>query len=225
MAFINKDDRFKIALASVVAWLTLQILGRTARIREIGKNHYLNLEARGENYIFTLWHGRMFIPIFVQRGRRIVAMVSAHTDGEIIARAVEMMGYQTVRGSSSKGGGKALRDMVKIMRGQGVPGAMMPDGPRGPKGDYKTGTITLAQLTEAYLVPMTHAADPAWTSKSWDRFLIAKPFARVVIAYGEPVKPPRKLDGTEMEALKKKMELRMDALVDEAENYLHNRWK
>lgn len=225
MAFIKPEDKFKIALASGLGWLLLQTLCRTARIREIGSQHYLDLEKRGESYLFTLWHGRMLIPIFVQRGRGIVAMVSTHVDGEIIAGAVEMMGYKTVRGSSTRSGGKALREMVRIMRRDGVPGAMMPDGPRGPKGEYKTGAITLAQLTDSYLVPMTHAADPAWIFDSWDRFLMAKPFARVVVAYGEPVKPPRSLDEAGMEALKKEMERRMDALVEEAEHHLRSGWK
>ena len=146
-------------------------------------------------------------------------MVSQAVDGEIIARTIEMLGYQTVRGSSSKGGQKALRDMVKIMR-KGFTGAMMPDGPKGPRGEFKIGTLILAQLADAYLLPMTHSASKSWDFNSWDKFKLAKPFSKVVVAYGEPVKIPRDLTESELEKYKTEMGKRMNALVDFAEEYL-----
>ena len=224
MSFIKESDRFKITLASMMGWLLIQGLGRLVRIREIGKANYLELEEKGENYIFCLWHGRMLIPIFVQRGRGIVAMVSQHVDGEIIARTVEMLGYKTVRGSSTRGGGEAFREMTVALK-KGAYGAMMPDGPRGPRCDFKTGTLTMAQISGAYLVPMTHAADKAWILKSWDRFIIAKPFSKLIIAYGEPVKIPRKLDSDGAVRMKIEMEERMNLLVEEAQRYLREEWK
>jgi lysophospholipid acyltransferase (LPLAT)-like uncharacterized protein len=114
--------------------------------------------------------------------------------------------------------------MVKIMR-SGVPGAMFPDGPKGPRGDFKIGTIILAQLTDAYIVPMTYSADPAWILKNWDQFMIAKPFARTVIAYGEPVKIPRSLDDEQMLSLKSHLEDRMNDLIAQADRYLKQDWK
>jgi len=224
MAFIKSNDKFKIIFASFIGWVLLQVLGRLARIQEIGKDNYQKLEAESKNYILTLWHGRMFLPIFVQRRRGIVSMVSQHVDGEIIARAVNMLGYKTVRGSSTRGGGKALREMVKVMK-SGTPGAMFPDGPRGPRGDFKLGTMILAQLAGAYIVPMTHAADRAWVFNSWDKFMIAKPFAKVVISYGEPIEIPRKLDEEQMEKLKVVLETKMNLLIDETELYLREEWK
>ena len=224
MPFIKKSDKFKIALASMLGWLLIHGLGKLVRIREIGKSNYLELEEKGENYIFCLWHGRMLMPIFVQRGRGIVAMVSQNVDGEIIARTVEMFGYRTVRGSSSKGGGEAFREMVAALK-KGTPGAMMPDGPKGPRRDFKTGTMTMAQISGAYIVPMTHAADKAWINNSWDRFTIAKPFSKVVIAYGEPVKIPRRLDSEGTERMKSELEVRMNRLVEKAERCLREEWK
>jgi lysophospholipid acyltransferase (LPLAT)-like uncharacterized protein len=224
MAFIKSKDEFKIFIASLLGWILIQIIGRLVRIREIGKHFYQDLEKRDRNYIFCLWHGRMFIPIFVQRGRGVVSMVSLHVDGEIIAQIVEKMGYQIARGSSSREGGKALREMVKLMR-KGFPGSMFPDGPRGPKGDFKVGTLVLAQLTQAHLVPMTFAAEKAWVFNSWDRYIIPKPFSKVVVAYGEPVAVPRKLEPEQVEQLKTEMERRMNVLVMEAELYLKESWK
>ena len=224
MALIRDSDKLKITLASMLGWLLIQGLGRLVRIREICKNNYLDLEEKGENYIFCLWHGRMLIPIFVQRGRGIVAMVSQHVDGEIIARAIEMLGYKTVRGSSTRGGSAAFRGMVVALK-KGAYGAMMPDGPRGPKRDFKTGTLVMAQLSGAHLVPMTHAADKAWVLNSWDGFTVAKPFSKVVIAYGEPVEIPRQLDSDGIVQMKSEMGARMNLLVNEAERYLREEWK
>ena len=223
MAFIGADDKIKLTLAARLAWIMLNFLGRTVRLREVGADNYRKLEEAGKGYIFTLWHGRMFIPIFVQRKRGIVAMVSQHTDGEIIARAVEMLGYRTVRGSSTRGGGKALREMVKLIKA-GANGAMMPDGPRGPKGDFKEGSLILAQLTGAYLVPMTHACSKAKVFGSWDNFMLVKPFSKVVVAYGEPVVVPRKLDADGLAKIKTEMERRMDELVEQAEQAVEQ-WK
>ena len=216
MAFIGPNDNFKIKLAAWFAWLMLNLLGRTVRLREIGSEHFRKLENEGKGCVFTVWHGRMFIPIFVQRNRGIVAMVSQHTDGEIIAQAMEMLGYRTVRGSSTRGGGTALRDIVKLIK-SGAYGAMTPDGPRGPKGDFKEGTLILAQLTGAYLVPMTHACSKAKVFGSWDSFMLAKPFSKVVVAYGEPVEIPRKLDADGLAKMKKEMEHRMNELIERAE--------
>lgn len=218
---IRKKDKYLIPLAANFAHFMLNFIGRTTRIREIGKEHYQKLEAENKRYILCLWHGRMFIPIFIQRKKGIVAMVSQHNDGEFIARAVEKMGYVTVRGSSTRGGMQALKEMVRIIR-KGANGAMMPDGPRGPYHEFKEGTLVLAQLSGAYLVPMTHAAANAKVFSSWDKFVLAKPFSKVVVAYGEPVPVPKDADFT---ALKTEMETRMNKLVDDAERYLKEEWK
>ncbi len=206
----------KIRIIAWVAYILLNLVGRLVRIREIGAEYYRAMDRRDERYIFTLWHGRMFIPIFVQRNRGIVAMVSQHLDGEFIARAVERMGYHTVRGSSTRGGSKALREMVRMIRG-GLNGAMMVDGPRGPRGEFKPGTVMLAQLSGAKLIPMTYAASKAKIFDSWDLFLLAKPFSRVVVAYGEPVQVPRHMDDADTREFIAMMEARMNSLVDLAE--------
>ena len=151
-------------------------------------------------------------------------MVSQHVDGEIIAQTVELLGYRTARGSSTRGGTQALKEMVKIMK-SGVPGAMFPDGPRGPSGEFKQGTITLAQLTGAYLVPMTYAADKAWVFNSWDRFVMAKPFSKVVVMYGKPIEIPRKLDEGEMAKLIEEITGKMNELIEDAERYVKEEWK
>jgi len=216
MRLLKKNSDFKIKLAAGLAYFLLNLIGRLVRISYLGKEHPEKLGAENKRYILTLWHGRMFIPIFVQRKKGIVAMVSQHADGEFIARAVEKMGYKTVRGSSTRGGMQALREMVKLIKG-GVNGAMMVDGPKGPRGEFKIGTLVLAQLSGASLIPMTYACSRAKVFDSWDKFVLAKPFSKVVVAYGEPVEVPREMGEAELTKLKTEMEAKMDTLVKQAE--------
>lgn len=215
------NGEFKIKFAAWFAWVMLNIIGRLVKIRYIGEKYLEDISSQNIRCILSLWHGRMFIPIFAQRNKEVVAMVSQHADGEFIARAVERMGYITVRGSSTRGGGKALREMVKLMR-SGHNGAMMVDGPKGPKGQFKPGTIILAQLSGARIVPMTHACSNAVVFNSWDNFIMAKPFSKVVVAYGKPIEVPRKLDEDALKAFINFVEEQMNDLVDEAENSIRN---
>jgi lysophospholipid acyltransferase (LPLAT)-like uncharacterized protein len=111
-------------------------------------------------------------------------MISKSQDGEIIARIAEKQGWRAVRGSSSRDGGKALKEMIEQLKGSGL-AAHVVDGPRGPAGVVKPGVISLARATGAAVVPFYTAADRAWYFQSWDRFMLPKPFARVTIRFGE----------------------------------------
>jgi lysophospholipid acyltransferase (LPLAT)-like uncharacterized protein len=123
----------------------------------------------------------------------MVSMVSQHRDGELVSRMVNRMGYETVRGSSTRGGAEAALDMLERIR-KGQPGAMICDGPRGPIYKMKPGTPFLAIQAQAPIVPVSAAASSRWIFSSWDRFQVPKPFARVHIIYGDPISPPRSLD-------------------------------
>ena len=114
-------------------------------------------------------------------------MISEHRDGEIIAQIAERLGYTTVRGSSSRGGGRALIGLMRAIE-SGRDGAVTPDGPRGPAHVFAPGAAIASQRTGAALLPVRASASRAWRLKSWDRFLVPKPFARVRVVYG-PLTP------------------------------------
>jgi lysophospholipid acyltransferase (LPLAT)-like uncharacterized protein len=146
--------------------------------------------AAGRPVLFTLWHGRLLPLGFLHRGQGVVAIVSRSADGEYLTRVLEHWGFTAVRGSSSRGGDRALRELVRCVRaGRSI--AITPDGPRGPREQLKPGVLQLAQLTGAPIVTVAAGADRAWWFVRWDRFLIPKPFARVRVAYGEAVFVPR----------------------------------
>jgi len=157
----------------------------TLKVQRLRFDHYIGLKARGVPILFALWHGRMFLSIQAHRREGIVTMASQSKDGEIIAGIAESLGYETVRGSSSRGGGRALIGLMRQIDA-GFDGAVTPDGPRGPAHVFAPGAAIAAQRTGALIVPIRAAASRAWRLKSWDRFLIPKPFARVDVSYGVP---------------------------------------
>ena len=155
----------------------------------VGFEHVERAHATGKPFMHILWHGRMIAPVWHRRRSKAVAMISQHRDGELVARVVQKLGYETVRGSSTRGGTKAALEMLdRLKRGQ--PAAMICDGPRGPIYEMKPGTPFLAIQAQAAILPTTCAAAPSWIFHSWDRFMLPKPFAKVYILYGDLISPP-----------------------------------
>lgn len=151
------------------------------RAHESGPLH----AARAENrrVIFTLWHGELLPLLWQHRGENVAIVISEHRDGEIVAQIAESLGYATVRGSSSKAGTRALIGLMREIDA-GRDGAITPDGPRGPAHVLAPGVAIAAHRTGALIVPIRARTTRAWRLKSWDRFLIPKPFARVDVHYG-----------------------------------------
>jgi hypothetical protein len=142
--------------------------------------------AEGKPFVFVLWHGGLLPLTYWHRDRDISVLVSEHRDGEIIARILHAWGCHTIRGSSTRGGGRALLEMTReLERGSVV--AVTPDGPRGPALEFQPGALVVAQRAHVPVVPIAVRVNRAWRINSWDGFLIPKPFARVTIAWGDPL--------------------------------------
>jgi len=163
--------------------LLVRLLGWTWRVRRIDEGPVRAHVARGEPLIYAIWHGQLLPLLFTHRGQGIVALISEHRDGEIIARIVERLGFRTIRGSTSRGAARALVSIITELRA-GHRIAITPDGPRGPAREFAPGALIAAQRAGAPIVAVAMHASRAWRLKSWDRFTIPKPFARVVVAYG-----------------------------------------
>lgn len=203
-------------LATRLGWLVLIALGKLTRIEFRGREHYERLRAHKQPFIYCIWHGKILIPIFTHRYEGICGMVSEHRDGEMIAQTLHRLGYTTARGSSTRGGKRAMLAMIRELRNGGV-GAIMPDGPAGPRHVFKAGMIAIAQKAQAAILPMTFSSSRAWRLRSWDRFTIPKPFSKTVALYGEPVFIPPDLDETAFEAMRQEVEQRMLHLEAEVE--------
>jgi lysophospholipid acyltransferase (LPLAT)-like uncharacterized protein len=187
----------------------------TLRVRLLHEERYRDLSARGAPILFALWHGRMFLSIQAHRNQGIATMASQSKDGEIIARWLERNGYVVARGSTSRGGGAAFKELVRAMR-SGRAAALTVDGPRGPARVVQPGIVELARLTGAWILPITFSSSRPRFLRSWDRYLVPLPFSRNVVAYGEPF--PLPADVPAAEAARKIAEA-IDAATREADDF------
>ena len=161
----------------------IRLLAMTWRVRVENDAELRAARASGRRVIFTLWHGELLPLLWHHRGEGIAVVISEHRDGEIIAQIAERLGYATVRGSSSRGASRALIGLVRAIE-SGLDVAVTPDGPRGPAHVFAPGAAIAAQRTGAPLALIRATASRAWRLKSWDRFLVPKPFAQVRVVYG-----------------------------------------
>jgi hypothetical protein len=144
------------------------------------------LESR--RYILSFWHSRLLLFSYLGQGIGGAAMVSRSDDGEIIARILEAQGQITVRGSTSRGGARALARMIRVMKEEHKPGVVIPDGPRGPRFQVQPGVVALARKTGYPILPATYSARHIRVFSSWDRFILPVPFTRCRVVFGEPVR-------------------------------------
>jgi lysophospholipid acyltransferase (LPLAT)-like uncharacterized protein len=163
----------------------MRLLARTWRVEIVGAERWAGLTARSEPYVLLCWHEGLLPVMWHHRGLGISALVSEARDGEYLSRFAGSLGYGLIRGSSTRGGTRALRAALRALA-TGTPIGVTPDGPRGPPRVVKPGALVAAARTGAWLVPVHAEARPAWRARSWDRFLLPAPFARVRLAYAEP---------------------------------------
>jgi lysophospholipid acyltransferase (LPLAT)-like uncharacterized protein len=166
-----------------VGGFVLRLLAMTWRMRTLGGEILSSLRAAKQPVVFTLWHGQMLPGLWQHRGEGVAVLISEHRDGEIIAGIASGLGFRTVRGSTYRGADRALVGLVRELRA-GHDVAVTPDGPRGPAGHFAPGALVAAQRGGAPIVSVAVAATRAWRLRSWDGFIIPKPFARVTVAYG-----------------------------------------
>ena len=161
-------------------------LGRTWRFTSEGADAYDQIVAAGQRPIMAFWHGRILPATIFWRDRGIVVITSENFDGEWIARIITRFGYGQARGSSSRGGVRALVQLKGLMQQDRRPTAFTLDGPRGPAGRAQSGAVWLAKATGQPILPFHIEAASAWHAHSWDRTQVPRPFTRVAVAVGPP---------------------------------------
>lgn len=206
-------NRLLFLLGSTFGHLALHLLARTWRLRVFGAAQALKeMDSRTPLMMIT-WHGRLLVSTWHMRGRGMVTMISRHRDGELVARVVQKLGYITARGSSTRGGTQAALEMIDEIK-LGRTAAMICDGPRGPIYKMKLGAPFLAMQARANVMPVIFAADRAWVFKSWDRFTVPKPFARVHLYYGDVILAP---EGNDVKSFARVLEGALNQLLAKAE--------
>jgi len=160
----------------------------TLRVKRVNSEVFTDPELRAKRPVIMLWHDEMFPLIPAHAGERMACVVSQSKDGEILARALESFGYMTVRGSSSRGGMRALIAAKRIMDEQGVGVIFTVDGPRGPRHKVKPGAIFLANHAGSPIVPVRAVMTRAKIfHRAWDKFQLPWPFSKCTIIYGAPI--------------------------------------
>ena len=170
-------------LAVIGGASAIRSLALTWRYRAVNETTVSRLRSAKQPIVFTLWHGQMLPLLWYHRNQGVAVLVSEHSDGEIIARILEWMGYSLVRGSTSRGAGRALIGLMRTLK-EGRDVAITPDGPRGPRHKFAPGAVVAANRADVPIVPTVAHVDRFWQLSSWDGFVIPKPFARITIAYG-----------------------------------------
>ena len=214
----SKRKRVEVAAIAGLGYPVLRMLESTWRWKVSGAEHDHAITAAGHQPILALWHGRILTSVVFFKNRGIVPMASENFDGEWITRLLYKFGYGAARGSTTRGGAMALRQLVREIKAKGV--AITLDGPRGPAEVAQPGAVWLAKATGNPLLPIHSEAASSWTLKSWDRTQIPKPFTTVAMAIGKPIYVPRDADERVSDEVRLTLEAALAAARTECQKLL-----
>jgi len=205
----------------------LKFFWKSCSIEIIGGQFGDSIIESGQPAILCYWHqqhvfGSYYALTLKDKGLKIGFLISPSVDGEVPARIVESWGAQAIRGSSNRTGARAMRDLYLTITKQGVSPVNTSDGPTGPIFKFKPGAVMLAQLSQAPMLPIAFAASSFWQLKSWDKFIIPKPFSKIVIAVGAPCKVNKQATIEQQASIAKHMESTLNTLIDTAKNTINN---
>ncbi|MCT8334447.1 lysophospholipid acyltransferase family protein [Leptospira sp. 85282-16] len=198
--------RFLVWLLPLIAVWFQRLIGLTSRFRFLTNERYEELFKNKKPFIYSIWHTNVLYSPYLHRGKNVAVLISESKDGDYINQVVHRFGNTSIRGSSSKGGSKALKAMIQHLK-KGLPAAFTPDGPRGPALVLQPGIIAAAQVTQVPIIPFHYECSRQWIlEKAWDKHRVPKPFTTFVVSYGEPISVPRELNEEEFEQMRLKVE-------------------
>lgn len=194
-------------LVPPIAYLFIRLLYLSCK-----KRYHLPKKVPNSPFLVAFWHGEILMNPFmykkIMKDVKMSLMISDHFDGEMIAKSVSYFGFDTIRGSSTRGGIKALKESFKkIDLGHSI--AITPDGPKGPRHSIADGIISIAQKKELQIVAFSYIASSKWVMNSWDKFIIPKPFSTIDFYASEPFS----LEGLGKEEAKEEIKRRLQAHV------------
>ncbi len=219
-------SRFAMRAAAALIGFYIRFVHASSRWTMVGLEHFDAAAAEGKGVILAFWHGRLLMAASVRRetNRPVYMLISAHRDGEIIARGVSGFGVEFIRGSAAnpdkpgknKSGASAIAQMNAALAEGSVVG-FTPDGPKGPGEQAKPGVIRLAQMSGAPIIPAAYSASRGKRLSTWDGFLLAAPFSKGYYVAGAPITVPTDADAPTRERLRLELETALKAVTDEAD--------
>lgn len=207
-------ERLRFEAAGLLGQGLIGAFFATIRCEKEGAENYLQFRRAGEPVVFVFWHAQLLPLVYVHRNEGVVVLVSDHADGEYIARVIHRFGFGTARGSSTRGGVKGLKGLLRAAR-EGRDLALTPDGPLGPRHVFKGGALVAAQRAGLPIIPVALGCSRAWRLDSWDRFMIPQPFSRIVVRYGKPYRVPREAPAEELELHARRLQEVLNRMTEE----------
>jgi lysophospholipid acyltransferase (LPLAT)-like uncharacterized protein len=195
---ISLKQRILTALIPRLVVLLQRFVGLTSKRIDLGREYFEALHSARKPWIFSIWHTNVLYSPYLLRNLKTAVLISASRDGEFITRVVHHFGNTSIRGSTSRGGGKALKEMILHLR-KGLSAAFTPDGPRGPAWIVQPGLILSAQLTQVPILPFHYECTRQKIARSWDEHRVPLPFTTFVCSYGAPISIPRELSPEQFE--------------------------
>jgi len=211
--------RLLLAIAPRLFYLVSSVIFRTCRVTFIGKEYDDQFLRQGKPSLFVSWHQGLLYFVYHFRNRNGLIMVSQSKDGEVISRILTLFGFQSVRGSSSRGGRQALEAMTEKINETRCSGGLVADAPRGPFGIAKIGIIKLAKETGLPLIPVMFWARRKILFKSWDRTLLPLPFTKILFIYEPPIYVPPDASNEEMEAMRAQLTDQLNRMHKQVREY------
>ncbi|MDD5455110.1 MAG: lysophospholipid acyltransferase family protein [Candidatus Ratteibacteria bacterium] len=179
--------KLKLKILPPIIWFLMYFIGKTTKFTVIGEENYKKTKGP---VIFAFWHNRIFLSVYYYRyilkRKNICVLASPSRDGEMLARTLNKLGFSQARGSSKHYGKNALTMMLESLE-NGFDGAIVPDGPQGPKYKVKEGVIRIAKKAGIPLIPVAYNVSRKKVLSTWDSFILPLPFSRAVLIYGEPL--------------------------------------
>jgi len=193
---------------AIPIYLLVRAIGASLRITLEG---YDRIQSLPGGKVLAGWHGRTFVAAIVFRRRSVWTIISQSNDGDMQNRIFQRLGFNTIRGSTGRGGVRAAVEAIKVLR-EGVTMAFTPDGPRGPSGIVQSGIMLMAQKSGASLIPVGVSAARRWIYPAWDRYLIPKPFSKAIMIFGDPIRVAADADDAQVEQARAQLESELHRL-------------
>ncbi len=209
-------QRLSLTLASYFVPALIALIGCTLRVRFNWEEGSIGSLDNVHPGIYPFWHRCVFASAWIFRKRKLAVMTSRSLDGEYIARVIDRLGFVPIRGSSSRGGQRALLEMQTYVD-SGMGAAFTIDGPRGPRYVAKRGPVYLAKATGVAITPFYVAVEKKWTFNSWDRFVLPVPFSRALVQVAPKIYVPRDADEAMLDAQYNEMQSALERITEIAE--------
>lgn len=211
-------ERMKAAVIAELGYWAILLIGSTLRWKIEGWSNLENIHKNRKRFVGVFWHNRIFMTAYFFRDRNIVAMISRNRDGEYIARVSRRLGFGAARGSSSRGSRGAVVEMLRALKRQQDVFFTL-DGPRGPRYVAKPGAVFVAGKSGSPILPFTISTEKKWVMRSWDGFIVPKPFSRALVLIGPAIDAAADADTEAMERVQEEIQSSMNRLCLQADSF------